>query len=470
MLTCLGVSMNKMGVGVVDCLLLRVLLIAAVFAAAGASQQPPAAPQYLYNCDGDTSQTFGLIDACLNMTDTLADARQRNRAAPAIAAAVATAGANAQGRAAITYVSTVGQFTYEANSAIVTDSTLFDMASCSKIMGTTTAVAQMYQAGYLSLDDPVTKFLGAGFAANGKAAINIANLLVHNSGFPPDPTPYWYSDAAFGCPQTANFHPSQDFTCEDKVLAAVLNQTLQYATNTASVYSDLSFITLMFVVGNISRTRQLVPPAQFPPVCQGLENSSLICNFYAYVKVNVLQRLNLTSTDYLPTSPLMTPPAWPDNVYHHGLIMGYVSDSNAYAMGGVSGHAGLFSNVRDSLAVSSRLGERGGGGPLAERDDREALHDSVERVAEFASAGLGHQQSKRAAVWQSFAADVHARGLHGDDDLRGSGQWISDGAADERAVPEREPGRRDSPAAAVQLPGARAVHAVATFDAVPRRR
>lgn len=65
--------------------------------------------------------------------------------------------------------------------------TLFDLASLTKVLATTTATMILYQQGLLNLTAPVTQYLGSKFAAQGKAAIQVHHLLQHNAGFPPDP-------------------------------------------------------------------------------------------------------------------------------------------------------------------------------------------------------------------------------------------------------------------------------------------
>ncbi len=62
----------------------------------------------------------------------------------------------ASARPAMTFVAYTGQYTFEPSSTVITNATTFDMASCSKILGATTAAAQLYQAGLLDLDAPVT--------------------------------------------------------------------------------------------------------------------------------------------------------------------------------------------------------------------------------------------------------------------------------------------------------------------------
>ena len=85
-------------------------------------------------------------------------------------------------------------------------------------MATTSAAALLYQQGLLPLDTLVAdaSLLGPAFANNGKEDITVRNLLLHNAGLPPDPSPnYW--EAGFGCPATAQWHPELTFSCSEQI-------------------------------------------------------------------------------------------------------------------------------------------------------------------------------------------------------------------------------------------------------------
>ncbi len=125
----------------------------------------------------------------------------------------------------------------------------------SQVIATNTAIALLYQSGYLSLSTPIASpsLLGPAFAApnNTKAPLTILNLLLHNSGFPPDPVP-WYWDPAFGCPQSANPQPKLDYSCRAQIYDSIFSQPLQLPIGQTYVYSDLNFITLAYVVGRVA--------------------------------------------------------------------------------------------------------------------------------------------------------------------------------------------------------------------------
>lgn len=69
-------------------------------------------------------------------------------------------------------------------------SSRFDLASCSKVVGGTSAIALLYERGYISLDMRVVDILGEEFAKNGKGSVLIRHCLLHNAGFAPDPVPW----------------------------------------------------------------------------------------------------------------------------------------------------------------------------------------------------------------------------------------------------------------------------------------
>eukprot|EP00750_Incisomonas_marina_P030338 INCI7466.2.p1 GENE.INCI7466.2~~INCI7466.2.p1 ORF type:complete len:238 (+),score=39.19 INCI7466.2:302-1015(+) len=121
------------------------------------------------------------------------------------------------------------------NPTPTVDTTKFDMASCTKVVATTSAVALLYQRGFLGLEDKVEAFLGAAYAANGKENITVQNCLLHNAGYPPDPSPnYW--DPTFGC-AGAPLPQNMSFACSSKIFAGLLNQTLDRPINTKFVAS-----------------------------------------------------------------------------------------------------------------------------------------------------------------------------------------------------------------------------------------
>jgi len=257
-------------------------------------------------------------------------------------------------RSGILWAQAAGNFTYglpppfnAANVAMQVD-TLFDMASLTKVTTTTTAIAQFYTRGELALEEPIASFLGAGYAVNGKGPITVLNCLLHNSGYPPDPSPLYY-DPVFDCPQTANYHPALSFSCQQKVFASLLNQSLATPVGAQYVYSDLSMITLMYVVGNLARSLGYVRSSDLIPGCDQGTAASDQCYYEAYARLYIFEELGMLNTGFLPAPSAyqLCAPTSNDTTYRHQVAQGTVNDGNSYAMGGIAGHAGLFTNVLD---------------------------------------------------------------------------------------------------------------------------
>ena len=248
------------------------------------------------------------------------------------------------------FIGSVGRHTYDEVSARVTDQSRYDMASCSKVMGATTAAAVLVQRGLLGLDDFVAsdKLLGPKFASQGKGEIKIRNLLLHNAGYPPDPVPS-YADVTFPCPNNKLYHPGQNFECVPAILEdLLLNQKIVTPPGTNFVYSDLSMITLMFVVGKVVKDNNIVSTMVEP--C--FDPTNYECQYNAFLRSEIWGKLSMVNTSFVPRDAEVTPPEWYEmDYFRHSLVKGFVSDGNAYAMGGISGHAGVFTNVHDALRL-----------------------------------------------------------------------------------------------------------------------
>ncbi|MGP9682373.1 serine hydrolase domain-containing protein [Brachybacterium sp. AOP3-A1-3] len=195
--------------------------------------------------------------------------------------------------------------------------TIYDLASISKIF-TATAVMQLVEKGVLALDDTVSTYLPR-FAENGKAQVTVQQLLTHVGGLPAFINLYSaYPDV-----------PSR--------LDAVLTVVPDTPAGTKYVYSDLGLITLGLIVEKLSG--------------QTLD---------VYVREHVTEPLGMHETMYNPPADLRDRIAATEYVEYYGyLVHGHVHDENAYSLGGVAGHAGVFSTARD-LAVLGQMFLGGG--------------------------------------------------------------------------------------------------------------
>jgi CubicO group peptidase (beta-lactamase class C family) len=265
-----------------------------------------------------------------------------------------------------------GHFTYNTTSSTpMTLPTIFDVASLTKVVATTSAVGLLFEEGYLSLDDTITDLLNASFSGPGgtKAAVTVRHCLTHSAGFPPDPSP-WYWNQSFGCPlppAPPPSPPSEDFRCLPLIFDQLMDQPLDTQPGEVFLYSDFSFITLMFTVGSVVLDKKLVDSVPLHQACVGALDDDVIyptprsvklaCAFEAFVRSRVFS-VTLPSSTFLLDSALWPATAPTNNDSEYTLttpLQGQVGDGDAFAMGGISGHAGLFSTMPDLANLASNL-------------------------------------------------------------------------------------------------------------------
>lgn len=223
--------------------------------------------------------------------------------------------------------------------------TIYDLASISKIF-TATAVMQHVEAGLLGLEDRVADHLPR-FAENGKGEVTVQHLLTHVGGLP-----------AF-----INLYSAH--TDVPSRIEAVLTVAPDAPPGTTYVYSDLGLITLGLIVEKLSG--------------QGLDE---------YVREHITTPLGMDETMYNPPAALRDRIAATEYVEYYGrLVHGHVHDENAYSLGGVAGHAGVFSTARD-LAVFAQMFLHGGiygGARILRPDTVESMF--TDRIAEVTGMG-----------------------------------------------------------------------------------
>ncbi|MEE9161613.1 MAG: serine hydrolase domain-containing protein, partial [Candidatus Neomarinimicrobiota bacterium] len=217
------------------------------------------------------------------------------------------------------YTRAFGSHDYSAQAVPTESDHLFDLASLTKVMATTLAIMNLYEDGAIQLDAPVARYLPA-FAQSGKGQVTVRNLLVHNSGFPPGKPFYLFTET------------------EEEAYDSLFAMPLRYATGTATVYSDLSFITLGRLV----------------EVITGL-------SLETYVEQAFYRPLGLQHTLYEPPRQLWSGivPTEPEFNFRLTHAQGQAKNKITRLMNGVAGHAGLFSNVHDLAKVARMLLDSG---------------------------------------------------------------------------------------------------------------
>lgn len=207
----------------------------------------------------------------------------------------------------IIYYKNYGRFTYDLNSPEVIDTSLFDLASLTKVVATTTAIMKLYDEGKIYLNDFVSNYIPQ-FNSYGKDSIRIINLLLHNSGLK-----RWF-------PFYYNSNSKED------ILRYISEMDLDYQIGYNNSYSDLNMILLSEIVERVSGK-----------------------SFDKYCDEEIFIPLGMSNTFFKPSDEKKQNclPTEDDNYWRFRLIQGEVHDENASIMNGVSGHAGLFSNAKD---------------------------------------------------------------------------------------------------------------------------
>ena len=260
----------------------------------------------------------------------------------------------------------IGAHTYEKNATRMSlNGTLFDLASLTKVTTTTTATMQLYEKGMISLNDKVSEYFPETFVSidKRKEKMTVHHLLVHSAGYAPDPTPSFCSPS-MACPEILKPASSrvETFDCRDRIFQVFTNQILDRDPGVSYVYSDSSMITMMYIIGFVARQNNLV--SDLREDCMNAEaydddtvNAKDLCYYEAYVREHVFRPLLSKSKDsfmgFRPEKSLWArcAPTWNDTVtgfpgecvvpFRNRVLHGEVSDGNAYAMGGVAGHAGV---------------------------------------------------------------------------------------------------------------------------------
>ena len=215
-----------------------------------------------------------------------------------------------------------GKLSYAAKSPTVKPTTMYDIASLTKVVVTTTLVAKLAEGDFavpLDLDAKVERYLpewATGPQPDWRHRVTVRHLLTHTSGLPAFKE-YWRTSKS-----------KQD------TLTKIFAEPLEYEPGTKEVYSDLGIILVAEIIERLT----------------GRKLDDLANSF-------IFSPLAMKDSMYKPPRKL-----WPtiapteiDNQYRHRLIQGEVHDENAFAIGGVSGHAGVFSTAPDLAAFCQML-------------------------------------------------------------------------------------------------------------------
>jgi uncharacterized protein YbbC (DUF1343 family)/CubicO group peptidase (beta-lactamase class C family) len=234
--------------------------------------------------------------------------------AEGVPGAVLLVGHNGQ----VIYRKAYGSRALEPKREAMTLDTVFDLASLTKVIATTTAVMQLVEQGAVRMNDPVAKYVPE-FAQNGKEDITVRQLLTHYSGLAPD------------------IELTPAFDSKESAYRLAFAETPQQAPGSGFVYSDTNFIVLGAMVEKVAGE-----------------------TLDAYTERHIFVPLKMAHTRFLPPAAWRAKIAPTEYDEHEHMLRAVVHDPRARRMGGVAGHAGLFSTA-DDLAKFAQALLNGGG-------------------------------------------------------------------------------------------------------------
>jgi uncharacterized protein YbbC (DUF1343 family)/CubicO group peptidase (beta-lactamase class C family) len=342
-------------------------------------------------------------------------------------------------RGGIVFEKAYGDRTVEPQEEAMTLDTLFDMASLTKPVATATGVMVLIERGQLRLQDKVSKFFPE-FAANDKQDVTIEQLLVHSSGLLADNPLADYSDG---------WKSALPKICELELLSE---------PGTKFKYSDVNFILLGKII---------------EAVTDETENE--------FLKREVFDKLGMRDSGYLPSDELKARAETTEKVDGEWR-KGDVHDPRAAKMGGVAGHAGLFSTARDMAIYATMMLQQGGYGEarilspasVAEMTRARSINGhrrglgwdmrsgfSRNRGELMSDAAFGHGGFTGTAMWVDPELDLYViflgNRLHPDgvgevNDLAGRIGTMACAATRQAARTRTDPARADSVAAVSTQP------------------
>ena len=237
----------------------------------------------------------------------------------------------------VLYHAAFGSRTVTPERAPMRPDTIFDLSSLTKPLATTTAFMLLVRERKVDLDDRVTRFF-QNFGVHGKTHVAFRHLLSHCSGLAAWRPYYREIDRVerSGRPGFVASRAAKEFVYEQ-----IHRERPEYEVGERAVYSDLGFMLLGELVETVAHTSldRFCHERIFRPL--GLRGT-------AFVDLATLRTRRLA-----PVTDMIAPTE--DCPWRRRVLCGEVHDDNAYAMGGVAGHAGLFAGATDVDALATRL-------------------------------------------------------------------------------------------------------------------
>jgi CubicO group peptidase (beta-lactamase class C family) len=281
----------------------------------------------------------------------------------------------------VLYARGYGHFTWNPSSLVPhPDSTYWDIASITKVMGTTSATMRLVDAGRLKLDAPVRQYLPR-FAGGAKDQVTVRMLLDHTSGL------------------RAYVPFFKQAKTREAAIALLYTEQLVRQPGQKPVYSDLNAILLGLLLENVSG--------------MALER---------FVASEVFEPLELSGTTYRPTAQARRKTA-PTALWRGQPIQGQVNDPNAAVFGGAAGHAGIFSTGKD-LARYAQVWLRNGAGPRGQWVSPVTMRQFLTRGANSGPRLLGWDTPELDAKQPSLFGTLISQAAYGHTGFTGTELWI----------------------------------------------
>ncbi|MGH7821357.1 MAG: serine hydrolase domain-containing protein [Candidatus Binatia bacterium] len=237
----------------------------------------------------------------------------------------------------VVYHRAFGHRSLEPTATPMHEDTIFDVSSLTKPLATTVAFLFLVKERKFRLDDRVTR-LFHNFGVHGKTHITFRHLLAHSSGLPAW-RPYYKEILKVERGGRVNFLASQG--AKDYVYDLIHREKPDHGPGEVAVYSDLNFMLLGDAIENISGV-------SLDRFCQDRFFKPLALRATSFVDLSLLRTRRL-----VPVFEMIAPTE--RCPWRKKILCGEVHDDNAYAMGGVAGHSGLFSSARDLNVLVSTL-------------------------------------------------------------------------------------------------------------------
>ena len=276
----------------------------------------------------------------------------------------------------VVYRKTFGSRSLEPVREPMTVDTIFDLASLTKCIATATSMMKLIEHGRVRLNDPVAVYLPE-FAQNDKQDITVRELMTHYSGLPPD------------------LDLKESWEGRDAAFQRTMHEKPMYPPGSRFLYSDINFETLGFLIEKVTGV-----------------------SLNEYARENIYKPLGMKDTGFLPAadlSPRIAPTQYDEQEH---MLRGVVHDPTARRMGGVAGHAGLFSTA-DDLALFAE--DMLGGFKIVSRSAVEKMTTPQQPANAASLRGLGWDID---SPFASNRGELLPVGSYGHTGFTGTSLWI----------------------------------------------